>query len=263
MLAQGEIDYIFNVNLYTEGYDLPNLLRVVWASPTTSLVRYTQGVGRVFRTHPSLRGHLTGGRDEAPRRRLQIEQSPKPFGIVVTYYPINCKHELCDPVDILGGDDLPPDVRAFAKRVQDETSKQDGGSTTDEDITTAAVFCELRGIVDQRRRELMAKAAFADRQFDPMSGRRGYGERRQTRDSREAARAASSTWSGEPATEKQIKWLRWKRIGFPDGLTKFQCSVVRDLIELGVNPATAMAYPKHQALKIRAEMQKRQLEAAR
>ena len=62
------MDYIFNVNLYTEGYDLPNLLRVVWAAPTASLVRYTQGVGRVFRTHPSLRGHLIGGREDSTKR---------------------------------------------------------------------------------------------------------------------------------------------------------------------------------------------------
>src|SRR5206468_10926889 len=95
MLAQGELDYIFNVNLYTEGYDLPSLLRVVWAAPTASLVRYTQGVGRVFRTHPSLRGHLDGDRSQSAGRRLLIEQSPKPFGIVATYYPQNCKHELC------------------------------------------------------------------------------------------------------------------------------------------------------------------------
>jgi superfamily II DNA or RNA helicase len=257
-LANGDLDYIFNVNLYTEGYDLPNLLRVVWAAPTASLVRYTQGVGRVFRTHPSLRGHLTGGREEAARRRLLIEQSPKPFGIVVTYYPVNCKHELCDPVDILGGDDLPPDVKGFAKQVQDETSRQGGGSKTEEDIETARVFCDLRAVVEQKRRELKAKATFADRQFDPMSGRRAGGADRPVAAARENATVAAASWgAGEPLSEKQAKWFAWKRIPVPSGMTKWQAAVVRDLIEMGVEPATAIGYPKRQALKVRDEIRAR------
>lgn len=256
-LAQGDIDYIFNVNLYTEGYDLPNLLRVVWAAPTASLVRYTQGVGRVFRPHPSLRGLLCGGPELAPQRRLLIEQSPKPFGVVVTYYPQNCKHELCDPVDILGGDDLPPDVKAAAKQVQGETSRQGGGSSTEEDIETAKVFCDLKAVLDRRRRDLKAKAHFADRQFDPMSGRRSDGGHKTAGAARDAAGAVASWGAGEPASEKQIKWFRWKRIPVPDGMTKWQAVVVRDLIEMGVQPATAVGYPKRQALKVRDEMRAR------
>ncbi len=264
MLAQGELDYIFNVNLFVEGLDLPHLLRVVFAAPTASLVKYTQAVGRVFRPHSSLRGLLCGGRDMAPQRRLLIEQSPKPFGIVVTYYPVNCKHELCDPIDILGGDDLGGDVKAAAKQVQDETSKQTGGSTTEEDIETAKTFINLKSLVDQRKKELKAKASFADRQFDPMSGRKatGTGER-DTGAVRQSAASLVSTWgNGDPASEKQVKWFGWKRIPIPAGMTKLQASVVRDLIELGVQPETAFGYAKGQALKVREEMTKRRGEGA-
>jgi superfamily II DNA or RNA helicase len=257
-LAQGDLDYIFNVALYVEGYDLPNLLRVVWAAPTASLVRYTQGVGRVFRTHPSLRGHLVGGPEDAAKRRLLIEQSPKPHGIVVTYYPQNCKHELCDPVDILGGDDLPPDVKGFAKQVQDETSRQGGGSQTEEDIETAKVFCDLRAVLDRRRKDLKAKAAFADRQFDPMSGRKAAGGAKQAAPSREAVDGAVASWgNGDPMSEKQAGWFRWKRISVPHGMTKWQAVVVRDLIELGVPAEIAVGYPKRQALRIRDSMKAR------
>ena len=86
-LAQGELDYLFNVDVATEGYDVPELVRVVWAAPTASLVRFTQGTGRVFRPHRSILGRLTGGAEDAEARRVAIEQSPKPFGHVVTYYP--------------------------------------------------------------------------------------------------------------------------------------------------------------------------------
>lgn len=259
-LAQGDLDYIFNVNLYTEGYDLPGLLRVVWAAPTASLVRYTQGVGRVFRTHSSLRDHLKGGPEDAEQRRLLIEQSPKPFGIVVTYYPQNCKHELCDPVDILGGEDLPPDVKGFAKQVQDETSRQGGGSSTEEDIETARVFCDLFGVAEQRRRELKAKAGFSDHQFDPMSGRRRDAGRKDASEVRASAGVAAASWGGgDPATEKQQKWLRWK--GAPvevvEACTKWRASVIRDLFELGVPLAASITYGKRQALKVRDELNAR------
>jgi hypothetical protein len=256
-LAQGELDYVFNVNLYTEGYDLPNLLRVVWAAPTASLVRYTQGVGRVFRTHPSLRDHLTGGPEDAESRRLLIEQSPKPFGVVVTYYPQNCKHELCDPVDILGGDDLPPDVKAAAKQVQDETSRQGGGSDTEEDVQTAKVFVNLADVADRRLRDLKAKADFADRQFDPMSGRR---QDAGAASSAPARAAASADWpEGEAASQKQLNWFAWKRLAVPGGvaLTRFRAVVVRDLIDLGAPPERAWSYGRRQALKVRDEMRSR------
>ncbi len=258
MLAQGELDYIFNVNLYTEGYDLPSLLRVVWAAPTASLVRYTQGVGRVFRTHQSLREHLTGGPEKAAERKLLIQQSPKPFGIVVTYYPQNCKHELCDPVDILGGEDLRGDVKAAAKQVQDETSRLGGGSSTKDDIDTAKVFCDLVGVVDSRLKEVKAKAEFADREFDPMSGRRNAAGSKNASEARESAENAGASWpDGDAASDKQMGWFRWKRIAVPKTMTKFRAVVVRDLIELGVKPETALGYGRKQALKVRDDMKER------
>lgn len=244
----------------TEGYDLPNLLRVVWAAPTASLVRYTQGVGRVFRTHPSLRGHLVGGRDQSEQRRQLIEQSPKPFGIVVTYYPVNCKHELCDPVDILGGDDLDASVKAAAKQVQEETSRLNGGSKTEEDIETAKVFCDFRSVLNSRLKDLKARASFADKQFDPMSGRKGSGQAKDMAGLRAAVEGAATSWGdGEPATEKQRNWFKWKgaKADVVITLTKWRAAVVRDLFEMGVQLETALSYGKKQALKVRDELRSR------
>jgi len=261
-LANGDLDYLFNVGLYTEGYDLPHLLRVVWAAPTASLVRYTQGVGRVFRPHSCLKGRLAGtdSQDDIDRRRMLIEQSPKPFGIVVTYYPQNCKHELCDPVDILGGDDLPPDVKSAAKKIQDDTAQQSRGSSTEEDIETAKVFVDLFGALDKRRRELKAKATFADQQFDPMSGRKTHMGSKSPAEVREAAGKAAESWPrGDGATDKQLGWFRWK--GVQDvanyGLTKFRAVVIRDLMEMGVKFTTAVGYGKAQALAVRDNMKYR------
>jgi superfamily II DNA or RNA helicase len=258
MLGQGDLDYIFNVDLYTEGYDLPSLLRVVWAAPTASLVRYTQGVGRVFRPHHSLREHLIGGVEQSADRRLLIEQSPKPFGMVVTYYPQNCKHELCCPIDILGGDELPPDVKAAAKQVQEETAKLGGGSSTEDDIETGKVFCDLVTAVNSKLKEVKAKASFTDSEFDPMGGRRNDAGNKSSKDVKQAAMEAGANWkAGDPPSDKQMGWFRWKKITVPEGMTKFRAVVVRDLIELGVRPETALCYGQRQALKVRDDMRRK------
>jgi superfamily II DNA/RNA helicase len=262
-LAHGDLDYIFNVNLYTEGYDLPNLLRVVWAAPTASLVRYTQGVGRVFRTHHSLREHLVGGIENAESRRLLIEQSPKPFGLVVTYYPQNCEHELCDPIDILGGEELPESVKKYAKQIQEDTAQQAGGSSTAEDIETSRVFCDLFSVLDEEAKEIKARAEFDDIEFDPMSGRRQVAASTKTAAvDREAATVlAAEMWPrGELASEKQAKWLRWKGASEEAIRTcsKWRASVVRDLHDLGCPVTVALGYGKAQALKVLNEMRQRQ-----
>lgn len=247
-LADGSLDYLFNVDIATEGYDVPELARVVWACPTASLVKFTQGTGRVFRPHGSLRGQLVGTLADAAARRDLIANSPKPFGQVVTFYPANCKHQLCDPIDILGGDDLKPDVKAAAKQAA-------GGGEEDpqEAIDTGEAVVDLRRLLEQRRRELKAKAKVVDSEYDGFGGQRHRGVNGvSTRDMRAASDEATASWgSGDEISPKQRNWFKWKRIEVPAGVTKFRAVVVRDLIEHGVSPMTAFSYPKGQALSIR------------
>ena len=258
-LAQGELDYIFNVDLFTEGYDVPELARVVWAAPTASLVRFTQGTGRVFRTHNSLRGHLAGGRDEAEQRRLMILQSPKPFGQVVTYYPQNCRHQLCEPNDILGGDDLPPEVRVAAKRIQEATAAQAGGSDPEEDVDTAKAFLELRALLDKRRRGLKADADVVDHEYDGFGGSRGRMVGGGAEEVKGAAKKISEDW---PASDKKpspamLGWLAHHGVpnAFKIDMTAWRAYVLRQLIEGGIKPETALSYGKRQALAVRDKLQ--------
>ncbi len=261
-LAQGEIDYVFNVDLFTEGYDVPELARVVWAAPTASLVRFTQGTGRVFRPHSSVKRLLRGPKEEAGQRRLMIEQSPKPVGHVVTYYPQNCRHQLCEPNDILGGEDLPPEVRSAAKQVQEATAAQANGSDPEEDVRTAKALVELRALLDRRRRRIKAKATVNDVEYDAFGGGRNRSGSEGATAVKSAAKAVSEDWpAGDPATDRQRGWFRWKGHHLPAGATKFQASVARDLIELGVSPLTALGYGKRQALKVRDELRRRQDDA--
>jgi superfamily II DNA or RNA helicase len=259
-LADGSVDFVFNVDKLTEGYDVPRVVRVAWAAPTASLVRWTQGCGRAFRPDGSVAGQLIGNREDAPARRLLIEQSAKPFCSIVTYHPSNCQHQICTAVDLLGGQAIPDDVKGFAEQVQDETARQQGGSDTEQDIETARVFCDLRAAVEERRRHLKAKAVVRDAEYDGLGGGGRKLRDGPARPAAETAAAAAASWgAGEPATEKQLNWFRWKGVADAAdyGLTKWRAVVVRDLFEMGVSLGTALGYGKRQGLKVRDEMKAR------
>jgi superfamily II DNA or RNA helicase len=258
-LADGSMDWVLNVDKLTEGYDVPKVVRVAWACPTASLVRWTQGCGRGFRPDAGVAKLLVGNREDAPQRRLLIEQSAKPFCEIVTYHPSNCQHQICSAVDLLGGHAIPAELKQVAEQVQEETSRQGGGSDTEQDIETAKVFIDLRAALDARRRQIKAKAVVSDTEYDGLGG----GSTRKRRDAAapraaDAPVAVAASWGGgDPASEKQVGWFKWKLIPLPPGITKFRAVVVRDLIELGVKPETAMGYPKQQALKVRDQMKAR------
>lgn len=252
-LADGSMDWVLNVDKLTEGYDVPKVVRVAWACPTASLVKWTQGCGRGFRVDSGVAPLLVGNREDAAQRRKLIEESAKPYCEIVTYYPSNCQHQICTAVDLLGGLSLPSEAKRYAEQVQEETARQGGGSDTEQDIKTAEVALDLRKALDARRREIKAKAKVRDTEYDGMGG----GSTRKMKDRspaelKAAAAEAVGTWGrGEPASDKQIGWFKWKKINPPDGMTKFQAVVVRDLIEFGVRPETALGYPKEVALQVR------------
>ena len=54
----GEIQFIFNYGVFTTGFDVPNIDAVVITRPTTSVVLYSQMIGR------GMRGPVVGGTDE-------------------------------------------------------------------------------------------------------------------------------------------------------------------------------------------------------
>lgn len=259
-LSNGDIDYLFNVDLLTEGYDVPELVRVVWAAPTASLVRFTQGTGRVFRTHGSLRGVLSGGREDADTRKLQIQQSPKPLGQVVTYYPQNCTHQLCEPNDILGGDDLPADVKAYAKQIQEATASQPSGSDPDEDVETAGAVVELRSLLEQRRKKIRAEAAVKDTEYEAFGGGRNRSKSDNTMGEKKAAKEISTDWpSTKPASPAAKNWFKYKKVSVDvvESLTAWRAFVVRDLVEKhGVDLNTALSFGKSQALAVKEKYEK-------
>jgi superfamily II DNA or RNA helicase len=109
----GEFQYIWNCNVLSEGFDDPRLYAIFDASPTKSRLRAVQRWGRVTRLWPEgIHTLATPG-----ERRSAISSSPKPWAVVFDLSFNSSEHDVVSPEDILGGKDLPLDIRARAREI--------------------------------------------------------------------------------------------------------------------------------------------------
>lgn len=96
----GHRQFLIGCALFTEGFNAPQISRVVMARPTKSIVYYTQSIGRGTRT---LRGVLTPDMSTAEERKAAIASSPKPHVLVIDFVGNSGKHKLISAVDIFAG----------------------------------------------------------------------------------------------------------------------------------------------------------------
>jgi superfamily II DNA or RNA helicase len=108
----GHRQYLVGCSLFTEGFNVPKISRVVMARPTKSVVYYTQAIGRGTRT---LRDVLTALLGTAEQRKAAIEASLKPSVLVIDFVGNSGRHKLVSAVDIFAGK-LDPKVVARAKK---------------------------------------------------------------------------------------------------------------------------------------------------
>lgn len=94
----GEIQYLCNVDVFTEGFDEPSIEVVAMCRPTQSRAKYTQMVGRGTRTLPG----VVDGLDDRDERLAAIAASSKPIVDVIDFVGNAGKHKLITTVDILG-----------------------------------------------------------------------------------------------------------------------------------------------------------------
>ena len=95
----GELQFLCNVGVLTEGFDSPGVEVVAMARPTKSRSLYSQMVGRATRPLPG----LVDGVASALERRVAIERSPKPACEVIDFVGNTGRHRLVTSADILGG----------------------------------------------------------------------------------------------------------------------------------------------------------------
>jgi superfamily II DNA or RNA helicase len=95
----GGFQFLVNVGVATEGFDVPEIACVVLARPTCSRSLYSQMAGRS--TRPI--GGVVDGIVSADARKAAIAASAKPDTLLLDIIGKNTKHRLITAADILGG----------------------------------------------------------------------------------------------------------------------------------------------------------------
>lgn len=96
----GEIRWLINVEVATEGFDAPGCDTVVMLRPTLSQALMMQMIGRGTRPLPG----LVDGVETPDERRAAIRSSDKPHLLVLDFTDNTSRHDVASPMDLLGGD---------------------------------------------------------------------------------------------------------------------------------------------------------------
>lgn len=194
---QGKRQYLVGCSLFTEGFNVPKISRVVMARLTKSVVYYTQAIGRGTRT---LRGVLRPDHETPDQRRAAIAASAKPSVLVIDFVGNSGRHKLVSAVDIFAGKH-PDEVVARAKALAEKKAKP------------------VRELLDEaaelEKRERLRKGAEKQRQRDRASVRvNGVDLHQESVDPFNTshgvvARPVGATRPGG-ATQTQLDWIRSK-----------------------------------------------------
>jgi superfamily II DNA or RNA helicase len=176
-LNRGEIQYLANVGVATEGFDEPQIGCVVMARPTKSEPLYTQCLGRGTRPLPGLvdRPELA---DDPAGRRAAIAASDKPDLLVLDFEGNAGRHKLVMAADVLGGDYSEAAVesaKAMAKdrpaeditSLLDEAEEEEQRRQAREKAQQAAEAREREARERERRRGVKGSVGYSHRSVDP------------------------------------------------------------------------------------------------
>lgn len=152
---RGKLQYLTNYGVFTEGFDAPNVSRVIMARPTKSVSLYIQMLGRGTRPLPG----VVDGRDTPEARRESIAASAKPHVMVLDYVG-NSRHKPVSTVDALAGE-YDVDVRQLAElRIREKS-----GNVRDE-LKKAKADLGLIREESERKAIIAAKVAYQRQRVD-------------------------------------------------------------------------------------------------
>ena len=201
--AAGRFQFLVNVMVATEGWDCPPTRWCIMARPTKSRGLYAQAAGRVTRPLPG----TVDGPETAAERCAAIAASAKPSCTILDFYGNTGKHDLCTPIDVLGG--------KFADtEVQRAKQLAAGGERKNVVDALKASREHYRRIAAAHEAKVRARRERADA-FRP-SGL-------------EAPDTKATRWpSANDASQAQLGLLAKLGVRHVDGLTKKQASALID-----------------------------------
>lgn len=160
--ASGELQYLANCAILTEGYDCPSLRTIVVARPTKSRSLYAQILGRATRPLPNTVDRF----DNPELRRKAIACSTKTAAIVLDLVGNSGRHKLVSALDILGGNYDPIVVaRAIAT-----SKKANRRADALEALRYAAEAQRIAEEERKRRQAIIAHAMIGVVPVDPFTG---------------------------------------------------------------------------------------------
>jgi len=185
----GNTQYLCNVGIATEGFDVPGIECVAIARPTMSRSLYAQMVGRGTRPLADTVDGLAHG-----EQRLQsISDSLKPNCLVLDFAGNSGKHKLVSAADVLGGNYSV----AVVERANEIALKESNVDTLD--LLKRAQAAVLRDAEEAKQRKMRravdAKVKYRKSQMDPF-------------DVLDIEPMCDDEWKkAKPLTHGQLMWL--------------------------------------------------------
>ena len=164
--ANGIIRFLWNCNVFTEGFDDSGVDIISMGRPTKSRSLYAQMVGRGTRPHESI-AHSLNGCPNSILRRMLIKRSIKPSCLVIDFAGNSGKHKLITTADILGGnysDNVVETAIKFSKRVGGRVNTLE---ILEEEEKRAEEARKRREAEEARRANIRVTAKYTRRHINP------------------------------------------------------------------------------------------------
>lgn len=193
----GEVQYLHNCDVATEGFDWPACNLIVHGRPTLSRALHTQMDGRGGRVLPGVIDHLPR-REQRAERLAAIAASEKPDCLMLDFVGNHGRHQLVTTLDVLGGDYTEAEV----KRAKDNQKAGEMGS-------------DALAALEKARAELKALAAVPAK-IEKIVTETKWVEAFATLGMKvdAVAEAAALNHGHDPITDGQVRYLAAK--GVPD-----------------------------------------------
>lgn len=154
---ENRFQFLCNVGVATEGFDIPDIAVVAMARPTKSRALYAQMLGRGTRPVAPVDKF-----EQAEERQTAIANSEKPTLLVLDFVGNSGRHKLISTGDILGGDYSD----AVVARAEESAKKATGEVDIRDELDRAAR--EIQNELDEERRKaIRSKARYRSESVSP------------------------------------------------------------------------------------------------
>lgn len=173
--AEGRLQFVCNVGVFTEGFDDPGVECVVMARATQSRALYAQMLGRGTRPAECV-AHTLGRLPGAEERRAAIAKSGKGEVLVLDFEGNAGRHKLVTSLDVLGGKDEGEEAQAIRRKAKDiveEEGEQGRALDPEAALEMAKAKLEEEREEEARRLKLRAKATYSVIDVSPFYGALG------------------------------------------------------------------------------------------